>query len=355
MASKRRTDTEKKPARDVRDPEPRASHAARGADASAGDPFQVAIENYLTWQQVSRGASRNTVKAYRTDCEEFRERMRAAGLDPMDPGRRGVEVFFSTLYRHHAPATIARKLAAVRGLFRYLKRRGVVQANPFVGVQGPKQPRRLPDFLSVDEAFVLLDSKRPDTALGLRDAAILEVLYGGGLRVSELVGLDLSSLDLSAGEVRVLGKGRKERIVPLGSKAVQALSAYLEVRGSIRGANRRPALFLNARGGRLTARSVARILDREVLRAGLARRAHPHTLRHSFATHLLDGGADLRDIQELLGHSRLSTTQRYTHVTLARLREVYDRAHPRAGGTRRAGRETRDVTPPEPVETDGST
>lgn len=299
-------------------------------------PETSALEEYLTWHRVSRGASRHTLKAYRTDCVEFIEIMRGSGLDPLDPGRRGVEVFFSTLYRRHAPASIARKLAAVRGLFRFLKRRGVVQVNPFQGVRGPKQPRRLPDFLPVDEAFVLLDAKVPEDPIGLRDRAILEVLYGGGLRVAELVGLDLSRLNLSAGEARVLGKGGKERVVPLGSKAIAALRAYLEVRPSLlRGRKDTPALFLNRFGGRLTTRSVGRLIERAVLRAGLGRRVHPHTLRHSYATHMLDGGADLRDIQELLGHARLSTTQRYTHVTLARLREVYDRAHPRAHRSRK--------------------
>ncbi len=295
------------------------------------------LDEFLTWHRVSRGASPHTLKAYRTDCLEFFRVMEAAGITPLQPGRRGVEVFFSALYRRHAPASIGRKLAAIRGLFRFLKRRGVVETNPFQGVRGPKQPRRLPDFLPVDEAFVLLDAEYPQDPIGIRDRAILEVLYGGGLRVAEVVGLDLHHVDLEAGEARVLGKGRKERIVPLGSKAVEALRAWLSVRPAVcREQKEQKALFLNWRGGRLTTRSVGRLLERAVLRAGLVRRVHPHTLRHSFATHLLDGGADLRDIQELLGHARLSTTQRYTHVTLARLREVYDQSHPRAHGPRRS-------------------
>lgn len=319
------------------------------ASAQPRDPCASALEEFLTWHRVSRGASPYTLKAYRSDCAEFFEVSRTAGLDPLRPGRRGVEVFFSALYRRHAPATIGRKLAAVRGLFRFLKRRGLVEANPFQGVRGPKQPRRLPDFLPVDEAFVLLDARHPEDPIGVRDRAILEVLYGGGLRVAELVGLDLMHLDMAAREVRVLGKGRKERIVPLGSKALSALEAYLAVRSSLcRGPGDPEALFLNRLGGRLSARSVGRLLERAVLRAGLSRRVHPHTLRHSYATHMLDGGADLRDIQELLGHARLSTTQRYTHVTLARLREVYDQAHPRAHGSRRArrrGSATHDAPP----------
>lgn len=299
-------------------------------------PFEHALAAYLEWHRVSRGASPHTLKAYRKDCLEFLEVTNAAGLDPLRPDRRGVEVFFSALHRRHAPASIGRKLAAIRGLFRFLKRRGMVEANPFNGVRGPKLPRRLPDFLPVDEVFVLMDSKFPEDPIGLRDRAILEVLYGGGLRVSEVVGLDLHHVDLEVGEARVVGKGRKERIVPLGSKAICALRAYLAVRPSLcRGPTNR-SLFLNWRGGRLSVRSVGRLLERAVLRAGLSRRVHPHTLRHSFATHVLDGGADLRDIQELLGHARLSTTQRYTHVTLARLREVYDRTHPRAHAARRS-------------------
>lgn len=322
------------------------------ADPARGpDPCARALDEYLTWHRVTRGASPHTLKAYRVDCVEFFEVLRAAGMDPLRPGRRGVEVFFSALYRRHAPATIGRKLAAVRGLFRFLKRRGAVETNPFQGVRGPKQPRRLPDFLPVDEAFVLLDARHPEDPIGVRDRAILEVLYGGGLRVAELVGLDLPHVDMTAGEARVLGKGRKERVVPLGSKALSALAAYLAVRRSLcRGPADPKALFLNRIGGRLSTRSVGRLLERAVLRAGLARRVHPHTLRHSYATHMLDGGADLRDIQELLGHARLSTTQRYTHVTLARLREVYDRAHPRAHGSRRtlgrrAGRDAREDPP----------
>lgn len=337
----------------------------RACPDPAPDPPGRLLHDFLAWHRVSRGASPHTLKAYRVDCVEFFEVLRAAGMDPLRPDRRAVEVFFSALYRRHAPATIARKLAAVRGLFRFLKRRGAVEANPFQGVRGPKQPRRLPDFLPVDEAFVLLDARHPEDPIGVRDRAILEVLYGGGLRVAELVGLDVHHVDMAAHEARVLGKGRKERVVPLGSKALSALGAYLAVRRSLaRGRGDPKALFLNRLGRRLSARSVGRLLERAVLRSGLSRRVHPHTLRHSYATHMLEGGADLRDIQELLGHARLSTTQRYTHVTLARLREVYDRAHPRAHGSRRgrgrrAGRGEEDhetsrgrgaVVPPPPSE-----
>jgi len=296
------------------------------------------LDEFLRYMETSRGASEHTVKAYRTDCLELFEVAESAGLDLFSLDRQGVQTYFSILYRRHAASSLARKLAAVRSLYRYWKRRGVVQYNPWVGVTGPKQEKRLPDFLPVDEAFVLMTAPDPDTPQGVRDRAILEVLYAGGFRVSELVGLDLGDVDLAVGQARVMGKGRKERIVPIGQKAIEALARYLEVRPALLGKRSSFALFLNRFGTRLTARGVARAIDRAVDRAAMLRHVHPHTLRHTFATHMLDGGADLRDIQELLGHARLSTTQRYTHVTLARLQEVYDRAHPRAKFTGRKQR-----------------
>jgi integrase/recombinase XerC len=289
------------------------------------------MEEYLAWQEVQRSASPNTLKAYRTDCIELFEILERGGLDALALDRRGVETYFARLYRHHAPTSIGRKLSAVRGLYRFWKRRGRVSANPWVGVRGPKKDKRLPDFLPVDEAFLLMNAPDPETRLGLRDRAILEMLYAGGFRVSELSGLDIMDLDRTQGQARVLGKGRKERIVPIGQKALDAVAAYLEVRPALLPKGKEPkAFFLNRLGGRLTVRGIARVIDRAVERVALAHHVHPHVLRHTFATHMLDGGADLRDIQEMLGHARLSTTQRYTHVTLARLQEVYDRAHPRA-------------------------
>jgi integrase/recombinase XerC len=185
--------------------------------------------------------------------------------------------------------------------------------------------------LTVDEVFALLETKdSDDDFIRLRDKAILELMYSSGLRVSEVASINLSSISFEKAEVRVMGKGRKERIVPVGRKAVEALKRYLKVRGAVCKDDRQKAMFLNVRGGRLTTRSIQRIVQNAGLIAGLYKHVHPHTLRHTFATHVLEGGADLRDIQELLGHSRLSTTQKYTHVTLQRLMEVYDRAHPRA-------------------------
>jgi len=299
------------------------------------------LDEYLANLEVSRSASPNTLKAYRTDCLEFFEIADAAGLDPLALDRRGVETYFSALFRRHAPSSISRKLAAVRGMYRLWKRNGHVPTNPWTGVRGPKQPQRLPDFLPVDDVFVLVQAPDERTVLGVRDRAILELLYAGGLRVAELSGLDLHDVDLKQGQALVTGKGNKERIVPVGSQALKAVDKYQrEARPAlVRKGTAPKALFLNRLGTRLTVRSVARLIDRAADRAAMTRHVHPHALRHTFATHMLDGGADLRDIQELLGHARLSTTQRYTHVTLARLQEVYDRAHPRAhserGGTTR--------------------
>ncbi|MEK7220798.1 MAG: tyrosine recombinase XerC, partial [candidate division NC10 bacterium] len=260
-----------------------------------------------------------------------------------------------------AKASVARKLATLRSFFRFLCRQGRLSANPAKLVQGPRLPVRTTPHLSVDEVFQLLAAPaspavansekagREAEALRARDRAILEVFYGSGLRIGELVGLNLPDMDLQEGLVRVRGKGRKERIVPTGQKAREALRAYLEVRGvlcprSAGGPRDTEALFLNHRGGRITTRGVSQIVLRHLLASGLGKKITPHGLRHSFATHLLDAGADLRAIQELLGHARLSTTQRYTHVGLDKVLEVYDRAHPRA----RAGQKASAPGPREP-------
>jgi integrase/recombinase XerC len=227
-----------------------------------------------------------------------------------------------------ATSTVARRLASLRSYFRYLRRHGLVGSDPSVGLRNPKQARRLPRLLRIDEVIRLLDAVPTDTPPGVRDRAMLETLYGGGLRVSELVGLNLDDLDREQGLVRVRGKGRRERLSPVGPMALEWIGAWLPLR--------RPklvhekALFLNQRGTRLTARSVGRLLEGHLLRGGLVNSASPHTLRHSFATHLLDRGADLRSVQELLGHRNLTTTQIYTHVTQERLLATYHGAHPRA-------------------------
>lgn len=292
------------------------------------------LEEFLRYLAVERNASPHTLKSYRTDLLEFRRFATAAGMTtPVAADTRMVRAFLADLgERGRDPASVARKLAALRSWFRFLVRRGRLERNPAAAVRGPRRPTRLVSFLPVDETVALLDTAAPAGPRAARDAAMLELLYASGLRVAELAALDLDDVDVAERTVRVLGKGRKERIVPFGAKAAARLDAHLARRGPARG-----PLFPNARGRRLTVRTVHRIVRAAARRAGLTRRVSPHTLRHSFATHLLDGGADLRMIQELLGHSRLGTTQRYTHVGADRLMQVYDAAHPRAHAPRTAG------------------
>jgi len=283
---------------------------------------------FLRHLSLEKDASPHTLRSYRTDLREFVQY--AGGGDPStwlrDIDTRSIRGYLAHLHARSLDATtIARKLAAVRSWFRFLVRRGVLERNVAREVRGPRPPKKLVSFLPIDEAMALMDAKTPDAGARVRDAAVLELLYATGLRVSELSGLDLDDLDRSQQTVRVLGKGRKERIVPYGSRAASALSAYLTGRGTGAG-----PLFANRRGGRLTVRSLHTIVRRSAAATGITRRVSPHTLRHTFATHLLDAGADLRVIQELLGHSRLSTTQRYTHVGADQLMRVYDAAHPRA-------------------------
>jgi integrase/recombinase XerC len=282
---------------------------------------------FLRYLALEKNASPHTLRSYRRDLEQFRAYLAdAAG----DRGQRPLPEFDARLVRGwlarlHArgldPVSVGRKLAALRSWCRFLVRRGWLARSPALEVRGPRPGRKLVSFLPIDEAAALLDAQDASA----RDRAILELLYATGLRVSELVGLALDDVDRGERTVRVLGKGGKERIVPFGSKAAVGLEAYLHVRGTAAG-----PLFLNARGSGLSARSVHTLVRRRARAAGLSRRVSPHTLRHTFATHLLDAGADLRMIQELLGHSRLSTTQRYTHVAADQLMRVYDRAHPRA-------------------------
>jgi integrase/recombinase XerC len=308
--------------------------------------MQTSIDAYLQYLSAERNASPHTLRNYRIDLEQFVAYLRARYGEMPRPDAvdaLAVRGFLAALHGEAlARSSVARKLASLRAFFRFLCRRGAVRGNPADLVQSPRLPVRTTPHLSVDQAFQLLAAA--DTAatrarggaaaaevLACRDRAILEVFYAAGLRTGELVGLDTPDVDLAAALVRVLGKGRKERIVPIGKPALRAVEAYLAVRDRLllrREAT--PAVFLNARGGRLTERSVARIVLRFLLRSGLGKRITPHGLRHSFATHLLSSGADLRAIQELLGHARLSTTQRYTHVGLDRILQIYDDAHPRA-------------------------
>jgi integrase/recombinase XerC len=243
-----------------------------------------------------------------------------------------IRAFLTHLLRRNRKSSVGRKLSAAKGFFRFLLRRGTIARDPTSGIATPKKEQQLPVHLTVDDMFRLLEAPPQDVPAGMRDRAIFEVLYSCGLRVSELVGLDWTDVDGELELVRVRGKGGKERLVPIGRKALVALSAYRARVAELcpRRLRDERAVFLNRRGERLTSRSVARIVDHYVAVSGIATKASPHALRHSFATHLLNAGADLRAIQELLGHASLSTTQKYTHVNLDQLMSVYDKAHPRA-------------------------
>ncbi len=292
------------------------------------------VTGFLRHLEVGRASSKHTLKAYASDLRTFAAYLEPLGVPLLGATHLHVRGFLGVQAVDHAATSRARRLAALKAFYGFLVRRKVLEANPAARTKTPKLPQRLPRAVPVDETFALMDSPDLDRLLGLRDKAILEVLYGGGLRVSELVGLSLGDLDRSNGVVRVLGKGNKERLCPLNPTALEAIEVWSSRRGELLAKQRKGqdprALFLNHRGGRLTTRSVGRHLDAYVRRLGLERKLSPHALRHSFATHLLAGGADIRVIQELLGHASLSTTQRYTHVGFEQLQQVYDKAHPRA-------------------------
>lgn len=293
------------------------------------------IEAFADNLSTVRGRAENTVKAYKRDLTEFfdfltveRERVHFDQVSRTD-----VRAFLFMLRARNRNVSLARKLAGLRTFFRFMIREGCVTANPALDVEAPRYPKKKPKFLDVDQAFALVEAPDRDSPSGLRDRAALELAYSSGLRVGELVGLDLEDMDLAGGEVRVMGKGRKERIVPVGRKALAALDDYLAVRDRLMNAGKpeaHRALFLGDRGGRLSDRVFRRTVQRYVTRISYETGLSPHALRHSFATHMLEAGADIRSIQELLGHESLSTTQKYTHLNLDHLREVYDRAHPRA-------------------------
>jgi integrase/recombinase XerC len=299
-------------------------------DLAALPPELRRFEAHL---RTERRASPLTVKAYLVDLRQYAEYLAGQGQPLVPSSSLLVRGWLARAAGAAGAVTLGRKLSAVRSLYRFLVREGLAPGNPARGVASPRRPRRLPEVLPEAEVAALVErpgAARP-TPLALRDRAFLELLYASGLRVSELTGLDVGGVDLAQAQVRVLGKRRKERIVPMGRAACAALASYLEEgRPALAGPAAGQALFLNFRGGRLTARSVARLLDKWVLEAGLPRHVHPHVLRHCFATHLLANGADLRGIQELLGHASLSATQRYTHLDWRRLAAVYDEAHPRA-------------------------
>lgn len=303
-------------------------------------PLERAVESWLTHLDVERGLSANTLAAYRRDLDVWLGHLAARGVrTPGDVTETDVAQFVAALRtgaaggRPRAASSIARSLAAVRGLHRFLAAEGALDADPTSGVSPPRLPARLPKAITVTEVELLLEAASlGGDAAAIRDRALLEVLYGTGARISEAVGLDLDDLDPDEGVVRLRGKGGKERLVPLGSYAGEALAAY-RVRARpelVRSGRGTPALFVNRRGGRLSRQSAWAVIRRAAERARLTSRISPHTLRHSFATHLLEGGADVRVVQELLGHASVTTTQIYTLVTVPRLREVYANAHPRA-------------------------
>ena len=335
--------------------------------ASRTDEKRGLIHQFIHYLSVEKNASPHTCRCYRRDLEGFEDFLKNSGMVLTPTGdvkiekvdRIAIRKYLSFLHRKNKKSSIARKISTLRSFFKYLVREQIIPSNPAKSVSTPKVEKTLPTTLTVDEAFRLMESpksisekfspERPREK-DLRDQAILELLYSSGLRVSELVGLNSNQLDMDLGIVRVMGKGRKERIVPVGVKAIEVLKAYLEERGMLKGLRpggrtslramrlSEPAagpegeepIFVNSLGGRLTARSVGRLIKKYSRHSGIFRKVSPHSLRHTFATHLLDAGADIREIQEMLGHSSLSTTQRYTHVSMGKLMEVYDKAHPRS-------------------------
>jgi len=296
-------------------------------------------DHYFNYLRVEKNASPHTLDNYRRDIRRFGRFLASKERGTPDALWRGadrshIRQYLAELNRVAlAKSSIARALAALRSFYRFLCREGLITSNPFMGILTPKRKKPLPRFLDVEATRRLMEAADGQDLISLRDRAILEALYSTGMRVSELTSLDCAAIDLLGEVVRVRGKGKKERLAPLGKHAVQALSRYFRARGinPLRsGGTTGGVAFINKRGGRLTATSVRVLIRKYVKKLALSERVSPHTLRHSFATHLLDAGADLRSVQELLGHASLSTTQVYTHVTAERMKHVYEKAHPRA-------------------------
>lgn len=312
--------------------------------------MRASVARFLHHLAIEKNASPHTLKSYREDLDQavshFQKQLGDDSAPTSKLTTRHVRAWLAWLHEQgYAKSTVARRLAGLRSWLRYLCRTGELKANPADGLKGPKQGRKLPAFLTEQQVAALLAApraekhgkkarKKADHAAEARDTAIFETIYSAGLRVSEAVGLNVADLDLDGGTAVVRGKGKKERLALLGRPAIAALSKWLEFRAGLLkagGAASEAAVFLNKNGGRLTVRSVARLLEKRLREAGIGGHASPHTLRHSFATHLLDHGAEIRGVQELLGHANLATTQIYTHLTTARLHESYRAAHPRAG------------------------
>lgn len=301
--------------------------------------LQSAIDSFLRYLKIERNSSELTIKSYSEDLEslqEFFDEQVGRQPAPEDVTVGMLRSYVSYLHEcQYARSTIARRLACLRSFFRYCTREQIVDNNPAKALRTPRVGRKLPHFLTTEQVSKLLEAPPANTGPGLRDRAILETMYTAGLRVSELVGMNLEDWDRDASILRVRGKGRKERVAPVGSYAARALSRWCEVREpDPTDPDGLQAVFLNRFGRRLTTRSIGRMLDKHLKMVGLETVTSPHTLRHSFATHLLDGGADLRSVQELLGHKSLTTTQIYTHISTRHLRETYEKAHPHSAVNR---------------------
>jgi integrase/recombinase XerC len=298
--------------------------------------MQEVFNRYINYLDAERNASNYTVRNYTHDLLDFFSYLKSKKISSLNEvDKQILRGYLSHLMKEgFARVSISRKLSAIRSFYRYLLREELVATSPIADTSSPKLDKRLPKFLTPEEAVRLLEAPDSSTALGQRDRALMELLYASGLRVSELVSLDLEQINLDTNEIRVWGKGAKERMVLMGKPAAAALASYLsQGRPRLLGKKKSYALFLNRDGGRLTERSIQRILRKYTRVAGIKKRVHPHLLRHTFATHLLDGGADLRVVQELLGHASLVSTQIYTHVTQSRARKVYLSAHPLAQET----------------------
>jgi integrase/recombinase XerD len=298
--------------------------------------FNRLVLDFLAYLELERGLSRNTLNAYRTDLLQYGQFLEEQGADALSVGPTDVSEFLAELATGNgrppcSASTIHRKAACLRSFYKHLRREELVTDDPTAALSAPRRARKLPQVLNYSEVMKLLGAPRGDEPTAVRDRALLEVMYACGLRASETIGLELSDLDLEQGFLRAHGKGSKERLVPLGSKAVAAVRVYLvSARPKLVGARIESRIFVNFRGGPLTRQGLYKIVQRNARAVGLDGRMSPHTLRHSFATHLLAGGCDLRAVQEMLGHADISTTQMYTHLSGDQLKEVYFRAHPRA-------------------------
>jgi tyrosine recombinase XerC len=300
---------------------------------------QEIFNRYINYLEAEKNASKYTVRNYKTDLlgsknvKGFFAFMDDKGITSLDKADRHFmrDYMGYLMDRGLVKASIARRVSAIRSFYRYLVREEILQFSPVQETSSPKLDRRLPEFLTADEITKLLECPNISTPIGQRDRAFLELLYASGLRVSELAGLELNRIDMDSREIRVIGKGSKERVVLIGDPAANAITAYLnDGRSKLKGRKKTNAVFLNYQGGRLTERSVQELLEAYASKSGIGKKVHPHMLRHTFATHMLDGGADLRVVQELLGHASLSTTQIYTHVSQSHARKVYMASHPLA-------------------------